>query len=125
MADEAEHDEAEIERMLRNAKTVHRAAERARRESRTKDNVVACRLDDQALGELDTFVEAGVRTTRADAAGWLIGVGLEANQPLLNQLRHTVAEIRRLRKDAASKAEHFVRPDDEGQAPDQVDAEST
>src|SRR5205823_2445433 len=41
-----------------------------------KNNVITCRLDDATLDALDTLVEAGVRSTRSDAAAWLIGAGI-------------------------------------------------
>lgn len=78
--------------------------ERRSRGARGRDNVVSCRLDDTTLEAVDTLVEAGVRPTRADAVTWLIEVGLEANRELVEELGDTVAQIRRLRQDAASKA---------------------
>lgn len=86
----------------------HRREERRERRSRGapgRDNVVSCRLDDTTLEAVDTLVEAGVRATRADAVTWLIEVGLEANHELVEELADTVAQIRRLRQDAASKAQ--------------------
>src|SRR2546421_556329 len=71
-----------------------------------KDNVVTCRIDDRDLDALDALVEAGIRTTRSDAAAWLIHAGIEANQPLLEKVYGTVAEIRRLR----SIAQALVQP---------------
>jgi ATP-dependent Clp protease ATP-binding subunit ClpA len=69
-----------------------------------KTNVVTCRLDDATLEALDTLVAAGIRPTRSDAAAWLIRIGLEANRPLLQRVSTTVAEIRRLRREAQSLA---------------------
>lgn len=86
----------------------HKRAERRHRRARGprgRDNVVSCRLDDSTLEAVDTLVEAGVRATRADAVTWLIEVGLEANRELINELGDTVAQIRRLRQDAANRAQ--------------------
>jgi ATP-dependent Clp protease ATP-binding subunit ClpA len=69
-----------------------------------KNNVITCRLDDATLNALDTLVEAGVRTTRSDAAAWLIGAGIEAHRPLLDRVSATVHEIRRLRDEARAIA---------------------
>ena len=69
-------------------------------EPMTKSNVVMCRLDDDDLNALDTLIEAGVRTTRSDAAAWLIRAGIQANDPLFNSVRDKVAQIRRLREEA-------------------------
>ncbi|HEX5546335.1 MAG TPA: Clp protease N-terminal domain-containing protein, partial [Ktedonobacterales bacterium] len=45
-----------------------------------KNNVVTCRLDDAAVDALDALVEAGIRSTRSDAAAWLISAGIEAHR---------------------------------------------
>lgn len=65
-----------------------------------RDNVITCRVDDADLDGIDALIEAGVRTTRSDAAAWLIRTGIEANQPLFEKVYATVAEIRRLREEA-------------------------
>ena len=75
-----------------------------------KSTVVSCRLNDRTVDALDTLVEAGIRPTRSDAAAWLIGIGLEANQALLERVYATVAEIRRLRQEAQSMAQQDVDP---------------
>jgi hypothetical protein len=69
-----------------------------------KDNVVTCRVDDAALNAIDALVEAGIRSTRSDAAAWLIGSGIEANREFFAQVYSTVAEIRRLREKAQALA---------------------
>ncbi len=65
--------------------------------SGTRDSVVTCRVDQRALETLDALVEAGVYTTRSEAAARLIRAGIEANQPLLVKVFAAVAEIRRVR----------------------------
>jgi ATP-dependent Clp protease ATP-binding subunit ClpA len=69
-----------------------------------KSNVITCRLDDATLNALDILVEAGVRSTRSDAAAWLIGAGIEAHRPLIVRVTATVEEIRRLRDEARAIA---------------------
>src|ERR671923_75074 len=69
-----------------------------------KDNVVTCRVDDVALNAIDALVEAGIRSTRSDAAAWLISSGIEANHDFFVQVYSTVAEIRRLREKAQALA---------------------
>jgi ATP-dependent Clp protease ATP-binding subunit ClpA len=78
-----------------------------------KNNVVMCRLDDPTLAAVDSLIEAGIRTTRSDAVSWLVQIGIEANQPLLERISGTVAEIRRLREEARRLAQHPF----EGQPP--------
>jgi len=77
-------------------------------EKATKNNVVTCRLGDTDLDALDALVEAGIRTTRSDAASWLIHAGIEANRPLLERVYATVAEIHQLRAEAQDMAQQLV-----------------
>lgn len=56
------------------------------------------------MAAIDALIEAGIRTTRSDAAAWLIRAGLEANRELLAKVASTVAEIRRLREQARTLA---------------------
>jgi hypothetical protein len=44
-----------------------------------KGNVVMSRVDDQDLAAIDALIEARVRTTRSDAASWLIHAAIAAN----------------------------------------------
>jgi ATP-dependent Clp protease ATP-binding subunit ClpA len=83
--------------------------------STVKNNVVTCRLDDAALSALDALVEAGVRTTRSDAAAWLIAAGIETHRALFDRVNATVSEIRRLRTEARSLVEQVSA---EGQEPE-------
>jgi len=62
-----------------------------------KSNVVACRVDKRDQDAIDALIEAGIRSTRSDAAAWLIHAGIEANKALFEKVDGTVAEIRRLR----------------------------
>lgn len=96
-----------VDRERRAVVREQRAAERAVRRS-GRDNVVACRLDDESLRALDALVEAGVRSTRSDAAAWLIQVGLQVHSELLDEVAGTVSEIRRLRDEAVRKASRFT-----------------
>lgn len=70
-----------------------------------RDNVIACRVDDEALAAIDALVEAGISSTRSEAAAWLIKAGIGAQQNLLQEINGTVAEIRRLREEAKAKAQ--------------------
>lgn len=80
---------------------------RSAESSAPKSNVVTCRIDGYDLDALDALVEAGIRTTRSDAAAWFIHAGIEANKALLEKVYGTVAEIRRLRV----VAQTFAKPD--------------
>ncbi len=74
----------------------------------TKNNVVTCRLGDSDLDAIDALVEAGIRTTRSDAAAWLIHAGIDANRPLFERVHATVTEIHRLRAEAQDMAQQLV-----------------
>ena len=69
-----------------------------------KSNVIMCRLDDDDLNAVDTLIEAGVRSTRSDAAAWLIRAGIQSNGQLFESVRDKVAQIRQLREEARSLA---------------------
>lgn len=62
-----------------------------------KSSVVTCRIADNDLDAIDALIEAGIRSTRSDAAAWLIHAGIDANKALFDTVYSTVAEIRRLR----------------------------
>jgi ATP-dependent Clp protease ATP-binding subunit ClpA len=79
-----------------------------------KNNVITCRLDDRALDALDALVEAGIRSTRSDAAAWLIGAGIEAHHALFDHVYATVQEIRQLRQKAQSIAQQMATDASQG-----------
>ncbi len=86
-------------------------------EKATKNNVVMARLNDRDLDAIDTLIEAGICTTRSEAAAWLIHAGIEANTTLLTSVRDTVAEIRRLREVAQAMAQRALVRDAETDVP--------
>lgn len=73
-----------------------------------KDNVLTCRVNDRDLAAVDMLVEAGIRTTRSDAAAWLIHAGIVANQTLFERVQTTVDEIKRLREAAQNAARELA-----------------
>lgn len=68
-----------------------------------RDTVVACRVDTSDLEAIDMLVEAGLRSSRSEAAAWLIHQGVVAQKALLDEVRDTVAQIRKLREEAQAK----------------------
>lgn len=74
-----------------------------------RSNVITCRLNDKTLEAIDALVEAGVRSTRSDAAAWLIETGVQQNQELLDRVSATVAQIRQLRAEARNIANGVVQ----------------
>lgn len=90
----------------------------------TKNNVVTCRINDRDLDAIDALIEAGIRTTRSDAASWLIHAGIDSHRELLDRVYATVAEIRRLRAEAQALALE-VGPGDTGKTSKTGDAPAT
>ena len=66
----------------------------------TKGNVITCRVTDRDLAAIDALIEAGIRTTRSDAASWLISAGIDAHSDLFDKLHATIDQIRQLRAGA-------------------------
>jgi hypothetical protein len=69
-----------------------------------KSHVITCRIDDQDLYALDALVQAGIRSTRSDAASWLIHAGIETHSDLFKGVYATVEQIRQLRAEAQQMA---------------------
>lgn len=86
-------------------KLVNRAVStEALKDTIKKANVITCRVDDYDLNAIDALVEVGIRSTRSDAAAWLIHAGVDANRAILDSVYATVVEIRQLRAKAQAMA---------------------
>ena len=70
----------------------------------TRGNVVMVRLADEALSRLDELVEAGLFGSRSEAAAFLVGAGIRAQQPLLDRIAEQTAAIGRMRKELRQTA---------------------
>lgn len=68
--------------------------------STTRGNVITVRVTNDDLAAIDALVESGIRSTRSDAAAWLIGAGIVANDELLDKLNATIEQIRQRRASA-------------------------
>jgi hypothetical protein len=91
-----------------------------------RDTVVGCRVDATDLEAIDLLVEAGIRPTRSDAAAWFIHQGIRANTALVEEVRGTVDEIRRLRERAQARARERDRvPPDQPPSPDTAGDEAS
>ena len=77
----------------------------------SKGSVITCRIDADDLEALDALIETGIRSTRSDAAAWLIHAGIQANLDLFDKVYTTVAEIKRLREQAQSAAKDLESKD--------------
>jgi ATP-dependent Clp protease ATP-binding subunit ClpA len=72
-----------------------------------KGSIITCRVDSADEDAIDALVEAGIRSTRSDAAAWLIHAGIQANLDLFDKVYTTIAEIRRLREQAQAAAKEL------------------
>ena len=61
----------------------------------SRDNVVMVRVDKASLDRLDELVEAGIMSSRSEAAAFLIGEGVRARQQLFDRIGEKIQEIRR------------------------------
>lgn len=64
-----------------------------------RSNVLSLRVDDRTLAAIDSLVEAGLFSTRAESATWLLQAGVASNTELFERINNTVSEIRRLREE--------------------------
>ena len=76
---------------------------------KAKSNVVACRVDDRDLDAIDALVEVGIRSTRSDAASWLIHAGIDTHKDIFESVYATVAEIRLLRTKAQAIVQQVTK----------------
>ena len=60
----------------------------------SRDNVVMVRVDKASLDRLDELVEAGIMSSRSEAAAFLIAEGIKARQPLFDRIGEKIQEIR-------------------------------
>jgi len=74
--------------------TINKAVERA---LNVRDTTVLLRLGEKDSEALDTLVSAGIFTSRAEAATFLIGEGIKAQAPLFGRIQSKLDEIERLR----------------------------
>ena len=83
-----------------------------------KANVITCRVDNRDLDAIDALVEAGIRSTRSDAASWLIRAGIDTHRELFERVYATVAEIRNLRAEAQAIAQQLATREPEPAPPE-------
>jgi hypothetical protein len=81
-----------------------------------RSNVLSLRVDDRTLAAIDSLVEAGLFSTRAESATWLLQAGVAANGELFDQINATVGEIRRLREELQRKMNAATGAPQEGEA---------
>ena len=75
----------------------------------SRDNVVMVRVDKASLDRLDELVEAGIMSSRSEAAAFLISEGIKARQPLFNRISEKIQQIR----DAKDELRRMVEEDED------------
>jgi hypothetical protein len=75
-----------------------------------RDDVIACRVSGRAMAAIDRLVEAGVRSTRSEAAAWLIDAGVEANSDLFLRIGTPIDGMPASRKTQANRRLAVGRP---------------
>ena len=65
----------------------------------SRDNVVMVRVDKASLDRLDELVEAGIMSSRSEAAAFLISEGIKARQPLFDRIAEKIQDIRRAKEE--------------------------
>jgi Arc/MetJ-type ribon-helix-helix transcriptional regulator len=63
-----------------------------------RGNVLMVRLGDVPVARIDVLVEAGLFGSRSEAAAFLIGAGVDAQQELFERVGKRSAEIKKIRQ---------------------------
>ncbi len=79
----------------------------------TRNHVLTVRISDRDLDAIDALVEAGVRSTRSDAASALIGMAIDANPDLFKKVYAAVSDIRRLRGETQAAVRELLPDGDQ------------
>lgn len=74
-----------------------------------RGNVVMVRLGDRAVARLDEVVEAGLFGSRSEAAAFLIGAGINAQDNLFERISKHSAEIKKIRQSLKRDALEVLR----------------
>ena len=63
----------------------------------SRKNVVMARLNEKSVARLDDLVDAGVVSSRSEAAAYLIGEGIKAKQALFDRISDKIEQIRKVK----------------------------
>ncbi|HUS14281.1 MAG TPA: ankyrin repeat domain-containing protein [Chloroflexia bacterium] len=66
-------------------------------EAKTRNTVLSVRVDDATAGTLDLLVQAGLASSRSEAAAQLMAIGINAATDLLAEARQLAVGLQRLR----------------------------
>ncbi len=74
-----------------------------------RGNVVMVRLGNEAVERLDQLVEAGLFGSRSEAAAFLLGAGIQAQEKLFEKIGRQSSEIQKLRRELRETALKTLR----------------
>jgi Arc/MetJ-type ribon-helix-helix transcriptional regulator len=74
-----------------------------------RGNVVMVRLGNEAVARLDQLVEASLFGSRSEAAAFLVGAGIQAQEELFKKIGRQSGEIQRLRRELRTTALKTLR----------------
>jgi Arc/MetJ-type ribon-helix-helix transcriptional regulator len=74
-----------------------------------RGNVVMVRLGNEAVARLDQLVEASLFGSRSEAAAFLVGAGIQAQENLFEKIGRQSGEIQRLRRELRETALKTLR----------------
>ncbi len=74
----------------------------------SRNNVVMVRVNEESLAQLDQLVEAGIVSSRSEAAAFLISSGAHARKDLFDKIAEKVEEIRKAREELR----HLIEADE-------------
>lgn len=75
----------------------------------SRGHVVMVRLGDEPLARLDQLVEAGLFSSRSEAAAFLVGAGIQAQDELFEKIGRQSSEIQKLRRELRETALKTLR----------------
>lgn len=74
-----------------------------------RGHVVMVRLGDEPVAQLDQLVEAGLFGSRSEAAAFLVGAGIQAQEKLFEKIGRQSSEIQKLRRELRETAVKTLR----------------
>lgn len=75
-----------------------------------RDSVVMVRVDKESLARLDDLVEAGLASSRSEAAAYLIGEGVKSRKGMFDKIGEKIENIRKAKEELREILEQEDNP---------------
>ena len=75
-----------------------------------RDSVVMVRVDKESLAKLDDLVEAGLASSRSEAAAYLIGEGVKSRKGMFDKIGEKIENIRKAKEELREILEQEDNP---------------